>query len=324
MACFRPTFASKPGMVANCVTRSAQASGSRSRFGCRRRAWCNPFLQHQEQFVRVERFDDAVDHAVAARQRSISTCRALVMATIGSCANRGQLADCRRDAVHHRHLHIHQHQIVRRLLHFVQRDLAVFGNIDDAAGIAQQAAGTNPDSPVVFREQDARTLQMRMRTDAAVCLPALPGHAAEQPRVRATVEAQRRHNWFHQHRVETLPSSATGATRRRRRAPPELPSAASAHARSVSFQQRCRVHRRQLVIDERGIEMSNAIRRAQGRERPVDRGMGIGRNPSLASMRAIDRRAQSLATTSSRCFLWPAARRHPDRMAGGRREQSAR
>ena len=61
-------------------------------------------------------------------------------------------------AVHHRHLHVHQHHVVIGRLHLVQRHLAVFGQVHQKSGIAQQLNGHFLVELVVFHQQNPRAL----------------------------------------------------------------------------------------------------------------------------------------------------------------------
>ena len=80
------------------------------------------------------------------------------MGCIGADQARG------RDTVHHRHLHVHQHQVVRclRLLrarHHVHRLLAVGGQIDQEVFRLQHFGGDLLVDLVVLHQQDARAAQ---------------------------------------------------------------------------------------------------------------------------------------------------------------------
>ncbi len=62
---------------------------------------------------------------------------------------------CGLQAVHHRHLHIHQHQVVSSGERHFEGFLTVAGNFDDKAFILQDFAGDLLIEQVVFRQQDA-------------------------------------------------------------------------------------------------------------------------------------------------------------------------
>ena len=74
-----------------------------------------------------------------------------------------QLADaaCGFEAVHHRHVQVHQHRVERLLLHLLQRLLAVVGQTYAQAGTAQEFACHLLVEFVVFHQQDVRAAQLR-------------------------------------------------------------------------------------------------------------------------------------------------------------------
>ena len=68
----------------------------------------------------------------------------------------------RSHAVHHGHLHVHEHDIKRQaklllLCHSIQRNLAVVGNMHLKADAAEHFVGDLLVDVVIFHQQDART-----------------------------------------------------------------------------------------------------------------------------------------------------------------------
>ena len=62
-------------------------------------------------------------------------------------------------AVHDRHLHVHQHDVEAARVQLVEGDLAVVGDVDDEAGVAQQLGRDLLVEFVVFDQEHARTPQ---------------------------------------------------------------------------------------------------------------------------------------------------------------------
>ena len=95
----------------------------------------------------------------ASRQRSRSPFMAwAVMAMIGMCrpvacslfANGGSCLE----AVHLRHLHVHQHQVERLAGHASSASRPLFCHLNDMSALFEYAHGHSLIDDVVFREQD--------------------------------------------------------------------------------------------------------------------------------------------------------------------------
>ena len=117
-------------------------------------------MQHPKQRIGVNRLGHKVDHArlhallavFHHRVRRHRDNRYRVPTRL--CTNRA----CRRQAVHFRHLHVHQNQVVglRRRLQHGQGNAPVVGNVHFEPGVAQQFTGHLLVQRVVFGQQDAR------------------------------------------------------------------------------------------------------------------------------------------------------------------------
>ena len=135
-----------------------------------RRSWCGPDPARQGvgELARVDRLGDVVVHAGGGAGAAI-----LRHGGGGHGDDRHgppgrQEADtpCRFEAVHHRHVQIHQHGVEFAVLHRVQRLLAVAGQRYGEAALAEEFLRHLLIQLVVFDEQDARaadTLECRAR-----------------------------------------------------------------------------------------------------------------------------------------------------------------
>jgi hypothetical protein len=137
----RPWATSRPGicstaLLSSCAASGAAAPAAGSRLGR------DPAQQHAAQFLGLDRLGDGRPcRAGSARGRWRAPLA--VMATMGSALMLFAAADFTRggDAVHDRHLHVHQHQVVGVVGHLVERDLAIAGDVHHQAGQAQNARG---------------------------------------------------------------------------------------------------------------------------------------------------------------------------------------
>ena len=68
------------------------------------------------------------------------------------------------EAVHHRHLDVHQDQVVGFRLHFVDRDHAVFGFVDSGARILEIGADKETIVPCIVDQQNAQRTFFRRGT----------------------------------------------------------------------------------------------------------------------------------------------------------------
>ena len=120
----------------------------------------DPALQLAPQVVRVDRLGDVVVHA------GVDAAFAIAAHRVGGHRDDGQFTPVRqaadragrRDAVHDRHLHVHEHDVVivgRRLRHHVERDGAVGGKFNNETGLAEQFGGDLLVQIVVLDKQDA-------------------------------------------------------------------------------------------------------------------------------------------------------------------------
>ena len=146
------------------------AAGGRSRRerggpGAQPGAWANPLGQGAPQSIGFDRFGHKAVHAgggaaVAVYLHGVGghgqDGHGVELAVLADGAGGGQ-------AVHHRHLHVHQHHVIGHIgragTHHVHRDLAVVGHVHAEPGIGQQLARDLLVEQVVFDQQDVRTKQ---------------------------------------------------------------------------------------------------------------------------------------------------------------------
>ncbi len=118
---------------------------------------------------------------------------------IGAQAARGRLA------VHHGHLHVHEHHVVLGVRHAVQRRLPVGRHVHDEAGAAQQLHGHELVQFVVLHQQHGGAAQLRWRL---VVVGPRQVRVGRQPavgqRLRQGVVEQRRAHRLDQHRLDAL------------------------------------------------------------------------------------------------------------------------
>ena len=133
------------------------------RLGCRRlaqaRACADPARQRRPQLRRVDGFGHVVVHAHGEAALAIGLHRVgghgdhrqVGEAGVGPQQARGSLA------VHHGHLHVHEHHVVAFALQGVERLLAMRSHVYRKTGIAQQLHGDELVQLVVLDQQHRRT-----------------------------------------------------------------------------------------------------------------------------------------------------------------------
>ena len=151
-----------------CTERCARPRRTRGRLVVRRRhRRLDPGEHRRPEIVRFDRFGDVRVHPrreapIAVRLHRIRRHRddrEVLEARVTADLAGG------RHAVHHRHLHVHQHDVVPRSAYPLERHQSVLGQIHHEAGVAQQFAGHALVHIIVLHEQYARALEARESTE---------------------------------------------------------------------------------------------------------------------------------------------------------------